>query len=103
MTTKEVQKLKEETYIGGGKTIAEFEQAAGQSIIKAVQDAWSKGISVNYQDDRCSDDPNEFIAANPDGSEDLIYINYHSREKTIIRNLAPAGKGEYAHLIILNE
>lgn len=98
MSLEEVQKLKEQTYIGGGKTIAEFEQAAGQSIIKAVQDAWNKGVSVNYQDERCSDDPNEFIAANPDGSEDLIYIDLLSREKTIIRNLAPAGQGKYAHL-----
>lgn len=99
MTLEEVQKLKEQTYIGGGKTIAEFEQEAGQSIIKAVQDAWNKGVSVNYQDERCSEDPNEFISVNPDGSEDLIYIDFHSREKTIIRNLAPAGKGKYAHLI----
>lgn len=99
MTLEEANKLKEQTYIGGGKTIAEFEQAAGQSIIKAVQNAWNKGVSVNYQDERCSDDPNEFIAANPDGSEDLIYIDYHSRERTILRNLAPAGQGKYAHLI----
>jgi hypothetical protein len=100
MTLEEAQKLKEQIQIGGGKTLAEAERNAGKSIIKAVQDAWNKGVSVNYQDERCSNDPNGFISANPDGSEDLIYIDFLSREKTIIRNLAPEGKGKYAHLII---
>lgn len=96
MTT--IEDLKKIDRIAGGKTVAEAEQLASETTKNIWLNAWSKGISPHYQDERCTD-PNQFIAARPDGSEDLIHIDISTRKETVIKNLAPPGRGKYTSLI----
>ena len=81
-----------------GKTIAETEQDAFELTRAMYPDAFRKGVPMFYSDKRVQSS-HEFVRANPDGSEDLVSFDAATRSYTLIRNLAPAGKGFWADLI----
>jgi hypothetical protein len=82
------------------KTIEKKDQAAVKRTEELYRTAFSKGVPLHYQDER-TNASNEFIQANPDGSEQLVQIDPESRKFTEIRNLLPAGKGHWAYLATL--
>jgi len=68
-------------------------------IEKIYLDAWQKGVSVQYKDERCKSD-DQYIYANPDGSEDLILFDAKTRDITILqKGISEPGKGRYGHLV----
>lgn len=67
-----------------GRTVMETERLHNERIKAVYAEYWNKGISPKYQDGRCTKE-NEFIAVNPDGSEDLVSFNSESRTYTIIQ------------------
>lgn len=81
-----------------GRTIAETEQLHNERIKTVYAEYWSKGISPKYQDERCAE-ATLFIAANQDGSEDLVRFNPENRTYAHIRRLAEARKGNFLEYI----
>lgn len=87
-----------EIILSHGKTVVESETDALVLTRALYADAFRKGVPMFYRDKRVHDS-NEFARANPDGSEDLVSFDALTRSYTLIRNLAPAGKGFWADLI----
>ena len=77
-----------------GRTIGDTERLHNERIKTVYAEYWSKGVSPKYQDERCNE-TTLFIAANKDGSEDLVRFEPKSRTYTHIRRLAEAGKGKF--------
>lgn len=90
-------RIKKETVLSNGLSISETEKRHDARIEQVYLDYWRKGVSPKYQDNRCTA-PNEFIAANSDGSEDLVIFDPESRGYTLVGRVAEKGKGKYAHL-----
>lgn len=80
------------TFIPNGRTIAETERLHNERIKAVYAEYWSKGISPKYQDERCTE-TTQFIAANQDGSEDLVRFEPENRTYTTIHRVTEAGKG----------
>ena len=80
-----------------GLTIAETNKAGAKLTEELYQHAFEKGIPMYYQDNRTKD-PDEFIRANPDGSEDLIFYDFENDNRTLVKKLVPPAKGKFAHL-----
>jgi hypothetical protein len=58
-----------------------------------VLQAWRAGIPVLYQDERCDRGKPIFVAANYDGSEDLVWLNYEAKQRKIIKEkITPVGQ-----------
>jgi outer membrane receptor for ferric coprogen and ferric-rhodotorulic acid len=80
------------------RTIAETEQLHNERIKAVYAEYWSKGVSPKYQDERCNE-ATLFVAANQDGSEDLVRFEPETRTYTHIQRLAEAGKGNFLNYI----
>lgn len=93
-----VIKSKFEIILPHGKTIAQTEHDALELTRTLYADAFRKGVPMFYRDKGVSSSQ-EFVRANPDGSEDLVSFDAPTRSYTLIKNLAPAGKGFWADLI----
>ncbi|MDD5862130.1 MAG: xenobiotic reductase B [Prevotella sp.] len=60
----------EEWKLSNGKTIKEINNAVHDEVERIYLDAWAKGVSVPYFDDR-----GNIFLANPDGSDDAVKLN----------------------------
>ena len=77
----------------------QLRQASQKKIEEIYIDAWEKGVSPRYRDMRCKEN-NHFIAANPDGSEDLVSLDLENEKFTTIqKNITPQGKGYFSYLM----
>ena len=84
MSTNEIQKLR---------------HASQKKIEEIYINAWKKGVSPRYRDMRCKKN-NHFIAANPDGSEDLVALDVENEKFTVVqKNITPQGKGYFSYLL----
>ena len=57
-------------------------------------DSWQRGVSVPFFDNA----GNTYLA-NPDGSEDRVKLDRHTRTYRVLRRTAAPGRGRYAYLI----
>lgn len=89
---------KSEIMLPHGKTIVETEHDAFVLTRAMYAETFRKGVPMFYRDNRVKSS-HGFVRANPDGSEDLVSFDDLTRSYTLIRNLAPAGKGYWADLI----
>ncbi len=79
--------------------IKQLRQASQRKIEEIYVDAWKKGVSPRYRDMRCKKS-NRFIAANPDGSEDLVALDIENEMFTVVqKNIAPQWKGYFSYLL----
>lgn len=78
-------------------TVAEICRRTANVTDDRYREAFRKGIPMFYHDMRTTR-PNEFIRANPDGSEDLVCYDIATRGYTLTKHLLPAGKGRWAYL-----
>ena len=83
--------------LSNGRTITETNRLSASLAGQIYAYAFEKDVAMFYRDDRSLGE-HEFIRANPDGSEDLIEFDIETRKDTFLRNLLPAGKGQYANL-----
>lgn len=100
MNEKLKNRVKEKTILSNGLSISETEKRHDARIEQVYLDYWKKGVSPKYQDERCNE-ATLFVAANRDGSEDLVRFEPESRTYTHVKRLAEAGKGKYAYLTSL--
>lgn len=84
--------------LSNGNTVRLTEKRHNERIEQVYKSYWDKGISPKYQDERCKA-PNEFIAANKDGSEDLVKFNAEDRTYSVISRVSEIGKGKFAYLL----
>lgn len=77
-----------------GRTIAETEHLHNERIKALYIECWNKDISPTFRDDRCTE-PNLYIKANKDGSEDLVRFDTENRTYTHVRRLSEAGQGYF--------
>jgi len=87
LLTEQPNSPKSEIVLSHGKTIAETESDALVLTRALYADAFRKGIPMFYKDRRIQHS-NEFVSANPDGSEDLVSFDVPTRSYTLIKNLA---------------
>lgn len=80
------------------RTIKDTERMHTERIKTVYAEYWSKGISPKYQDERCTE-TTLFIAANQDGSEDLVRFEPENRTYTYVQKLTEAGKGLFLDYI----
>lgn len=92
------QSGKPEIVLASGLTLPQFESKTLEITSKLYSDAFHKGLPMYYKDHRTQESA-YFVRANPDGSEDLVSFNPEKREYSFIKQLAPAGKGYWSHLI----
>jgi hypothetical protein len=79
--------------------IQRLNRAHRKRIEEIYLDAWQKGVSPRYRDERCKD-KNQFIAANSDGSEDLVLLDLNKvRSSVLQKNVTAPGKGNFAYLL----
>ena len=77
----------------------QLRQASQRKIEDIYIDAWKKGVSPRYRDMRCKKS-NHFIAANPDGSEDLVALDIENENFTVVqKNISPQGEGYFSYLL----
>lgn len=81
-----------------GLTVEETNSKTFTTTENLYKNAFSKGIAMYYQDER-SNAPQEFVRANPDGSEDLVKFDLPTRSYSIIKKLVPADEGRWAYLL----
>lgn len=86
--------------LSNGNTVSLTEERHNERIEQVYKDYWEKGVSPKYQDERCKA-PDEFIAANKDGSEDLVKFNAGDRTYSVLRRVSEIGKGKFAYLLNL--
>ena len=79
------------------KTVKELNEAMAKRTEELYKEAFGKGVSLRYQDER-SPKANEFVQANPDGSEQLVELIEGTRTFKVIRELCPPGQGYWAYL-----
>lgn len=94
----ETQKCKKEYQLSSGRSIKEVERSSRNRIEGIYIDAFAKGLPRYYKDDGCTSKKN-LIRANPDGSEDLINLDWKTREEVLVRHLLPAGQGKFSYLL----
>jgi len=82
-----------------GLTIAETNKRSALLTEGLYRHAFEKSVPVYYQDDRTSG-PDEFIRANPDGSEDLVFYDFDNDTRTLLKNLIPPMEGQFAYLAL---
>lgn len=84
-----------------GRTIRETHEKSITTTEHLYREAFAKGVSLHYKDDRCVAEK-EFISANPDGSEDLVAFDADNRRYSLIKHLVPAGEGRWAYITSKN-
>ncbi len=88
----------EDILLSNGLTIDETNRRSALLTEELYKNAFEKGVSMIYRDERTKA-PDEFIRANPDGSEDLVAYDLGKRNHILIKKLIPPGKGYWAYLI----
>jgi len=79
--------------------LEKLRRTSQKKIEEIYKDAWKKGVSPRYRDMRCKED-NHFIAANPDGSEDLVALDVENEKFTVVqKNITPQKKGYFSYLL----
>lgn len=86
-----------QTILPNGHTIAETNKMAAKVTEDIHREAFSKGVPMFYRDERTKD--KEFVRANPDGSEDLVYLDLQTDEYILMKNLLGPGKGYWSYLL----
>jgi len=86
-----------EQLMPNGLTVAETNERTARITEAIHREAFAKGFPMFYRDERAKAQ-NEFIRANPDGSEDLILYDMDTSSYSVIAPLLPAGKGYWARL-----
>ncbi len=94
---KEDERRNPEQQMPKGLTVAETNRRMSRVTENLYRQAFSKGVSMFYNDERTRK-PTEFIRANPDGSEDLVSYDIDTRSHSFLKQLLPAGKGKWAYL-----
>lgn len=84
----------EHVELPNGQMVSEANHAASREIERIYADSWRHGVSVPFFDN----DGNTYLA-NPDGSEDRVSLDRHSRTYRILCRTAAPGKGRYPYLI----
>jgi hypothetical protein len=87
----------EEITLENGLSIAETNKRSALFTEALYRQAFEKNVPVYYQDERTSG-PDEFIRANPDGSEDLVLYDFENDTRSLLKNLIPPAKGQFAYL-----
>jgi len=82
-----------------GKTVGDFERESKKWDEEWHLEAFARGISQLYMDERCQGEW-EAIRARPDGGEDLVLLHPENGTKEFIQELKPAGEGKYAYLLL---
>lgn len=77
-----------------GKTAGEANHDASREIEHIYLDSWQRGVSVPFFDNT----GNTYLA-NPDGSEDRVVLDRHTRTYLVLQRTAAPGKGRYSYLI----
>lgn len=80
--------------LSNGKTIKDINNHVHDEVEKIYLDAWSKGVSVPYFDEK----GNMFLA-NPDGSDDSVEFDVEGRSYNVLSRVAAPGKGKMSYLI----
>ena len=80
--------------LSNGKTIMEINNAVHDEVERIYLEAWAKGISVPYFDEK-----GKTFLANPDGSDDEADFDINTRKYTVIRRIATPGKGKMGYLL----
>lgn len=80
--------------LSNGKTVKEINNAVHSEVENIYLDAWSKGVSVPYFDDK-----GNIFLANPDGSDDLVKLNPDDRSFKVIKQIALPKMGKMAYLV----
>jgi hypothetical protein len=99
---QKLYEVKTKTVLSNGRTVAEVEIEAKKITDNLYADAFSRGISLYYKDERTKNST-EFIRANPNGSEDLVIFDLIAREYSLVKNLVPAGQGRWSHVLRHNQ
>lgn len=84
--------------MANGRTVAETNERTTKVTLDVYRNSFDRNIPVRYRDERTLS-PDEFIQANPDGSEDLVKYNIASRSHTVIKRLVEKGKGNIYQLL----
>lgn len=79
------------------KSTAEVNAAMAKRTEELYKEAFSKGVSLRYQDERSPED-GQFVQANPDGSEQLVELIPGTRTFKVLKELCPPGRGYWAYL-----
>lgn len=84
--------------MANGRTVAETNELTAKATLDVYRNSFSRNVPVRYKDERTLS-PDEFVQANPDGSEDLVKYNLTSRSHTVIKRLVEKGKGNIYQLL----
>ncbi|OCX54332.1 hypothetical protein BEL04_08725 [Mucilaginibacter sp. PPCGB 2223] len=75
----------------------ELDKALAKRTEEMYRDAFVKGISLHYHDERVKK-KGQYVQANPDGSEQLVEFVSADRTFKVIKELCPPGQGHWAYL-----
>jgi hypothetical protein len=89
-TYKDIENIQ----LPNGQIASDANNAASREIERIYIDSWRRGVSVPFFDNN----GNTYLA-NPDGSEDFVKLDRHSRTYHVLRRTAAPGKGRYSYLI----
>ena len=81
-----------------GLTIAETNERTAKVTLELYRNSFSKNVPVYYRDERTINE-NDFIRANPDGSEDLVNYDLDRRDYSVVKALLSEGKGVIYQLV----
>lgn len=87
----EEEKKALEQIMPNGLTISQINKSLEKRTEEIYREAFSKGIPKLYWDER-SGPANEYVRANPDGSEDLILYDIDTMTCKVLKSLLPPGK-----------
>ncbi|MFC0261383.1 MULTISPECIES: hypothetical protein [Cyclobacteriaceae] len=91
------RKNDEEIIPGIGRTLDQSRKESQENVEGLYREAFSKGVFMVYQDDRVKSE-DQFIRANPDGSEDLVEFDEYKSEWHLVSPLVGSGQGRWAYL-----
>jgi len=94
----EIEEKRKSYVVHSGRTVEELTTASRMVDEELYLEAFARGLSLVYVDERCHRE-REMILARPDGGEDLILYHPESAKKEFLRELKPAGEGKYGYLI----
>jgi DNA-binding transcriptional ArsR family regulator len=95
---QEVEERLHHYVLDSGRTVEEVSRASQKAEEELYLEAFARGLSLVYVDERCLREM-EMVLARPDGGEDLIYYHVLEGRKEFLRELKAAGEGKYAYLL----